>query len=111
MQVLLEHHHQLFQKKCHFDTSKVYFIIVRSRFGTTQDDIGFAHKKAQTISFVERGFEKLGLGHRMVISRGIHIKLNRVRSRSLSPGGGLGGSRSWPFFPASSPNYSLPLLY
>ena len=26
--------------------------------------------------------------------------LNRVRPRSLSPGGGLGGSGFWPFFPA-----------
>ena len=85
--------------------------IVRSRFGTTQNDIGFARKKAQTISFVEREFERLGLGHRMVVGRGIHIKLNRVRSRSLSPRGELEGSRSWPFFPASSPDCLLPLLY
>ena len=59
--------------------------IVRSRFGTTQNDIGFTRKKAQTISFVERGFERLGLGHRMVVSRGVHTELNRVRSRNLSP--------------------------
>ena len=39
------------------------FIIVRTQFVTTQNDIGFARKKAQTISFLERGFEKLGLGH------------------------------------------------
>ena len=42
-------------------------------------------KNAQTISFVERGFERLGLDHRTVVSRGIHIELNRIRSRSLSP--------------------------
>ena len=59
--------------------------IVRTQFVTTQNDIGFARKKAQTISFVERGFERLDLGHQTVISRGVHIELNRVRSRSLSP--------------------------
>ena len=51
----------------------------------TQKDIGFARKKAQTISFVERGFERLGLDHQTVVSRGVHTELNRVRSRSLSP--------------------------
>ena len=47
--------------------------------------LGSHVKKAQTISFVERGFERLGLGHQTVVSRGVHIELNRVRSRSLSP--------------------------
>ena len=47
--------------------------------------LGSHVKKAQTTSFVERGFERLGLGHRMVVSRGVHTELNRVRSRSLSP--------------------------
>ena len=58
---------------------------VRTQFISTQNDIGFARKKAQTISFVERGFERLDLDHQTVISRGVHIELNRVRSRSLSP--------------------------
>ena len=58
---------------------------VRTQFISTQNDIGFARKKAQTISFVERGFERLGLGHQTVVSRGVHTKLNRVRSRSFSP--------------------------
>ena len=49
-------------------------------------------KKTQTISFVERGFERLGLGHQTVVCRGVHTELNRVRSRSLSPRGGLEGS-------------------
>ena len=75
---------------------------VRTQFITTQNDIGFASEKAQIISFVERGFERLSLGHRMVVCRGIHIELNCVHSRSLSPGGGLGGSGSWPFFLAPS---------
>ena len=75
--------------------------LVRTRFVTTQNDIGFAHEKAHTISFIKRGFERLGLGHRTVVFRGVHTELNRVHSKSLSPGGGLGGSRSRPFFPAS----------
>ena len=29
----------------------------------THNSVGFARKKAQTISFVERGFERLGLSH------------------------------------------------
>ena len=60
-------------------------VIARTRFVTTQNDIGLARKKAQTISFVERGFERLGLGHQTVVSRGVHTELNCVRSRSLSP--------------------------
>ena len=63
----------------------MWIVFVRTQFVTTQNDIGFARKKAQTISFVERGFERLGLGHRMVVSRGVYTELNRVRSRSLSP--------------------------
>ena len=41
---------------------------------------------------------------------GVHTQLNRVRSRSLSPRGGLGGSGFWPFFPASLPD-CLPLSF
>ena len=59
--------------------------IVRIQFVTTQNDTGFVRKKAQTISFVERGFERLGLGHWTMVSRGVHTELNCVRSRSLSP--------------------------
>ena len=40
--------------------------IVRTRFVTTRNSIGFACKKAQTISFIERGFERLGLSHQTV---------------------------------------------
>ena len=68
-------------------------------------------KKAQTISFVERGFERLGLGHQTVVCHGVHTELNRVRSRSLSPGGGLEGSSFRLFFPASAMNCLLFLLY
>ena len=31
---------------------------MRTRFVTTRNSVGFIRKKAQTISFVERGFEK-----------------------------------------------------
>ena len=37
--------------------------IVRTRFVTNRNSVGFARKKTQTISFVERGFEMLGLSH------------------------------------------------
>ena len=40
--------------------------IVETRFVTNRNSVGFARKKAQTISFVERGFERLGLGHQSV---------------------------------------------
>ena len=40
--------------------------IVRTRFVTNRNTVGFARKNAQTISFVERGFERLGLGHQAV---------------------------------------------
>ena len=40
--------------------------IVRTRLVTNRNSVGFARKKAQTISFVERGFERLGLGHQVV---------------------------------------------
>ena len=39
---------------------------VRTRFVTNHNSVGFARKKAQTTSFVERGFERLGLGHQVV---------------------------------------------
>ena len=36
----------------------------------------------------------------MMASRGVHTEINYACSRSLSPWFGLGGSGSWPFFPA-----------
>ena len=56
----------------------LHLSIVRTRFVTTHNNVGFARKKAQIISFIERGFERLGLGHQIVVSRGVHTKLNRV---------------------------------
>ena len=44
--------------------------------GSIRDDpkiiLGSYVKRAQTISFVERGFEKLDLGHKTVVFRGVH---------------------------------------
>ena len=37
--------------------------IVGMRFVTTHNSIGFAREKALTISFIERGFERLDLSH------------------------------------------------
>ena len=56
--------------------------------------LGSHVKKAQTISLIERGFERLGLDHWTVASRGVHAKVSHVRSRSHSPRYGLGGSGS-----------------
>ena len=86
--------------------------IVRTRFVTNRNSIGFAHKKAQTISFIERGFERLGLSHQMT---GLFVVflygLDRVRPGSLSPRGGLGDSDFWPFFPAPTLDCLFFLLY
>ena len=43
-----------------------YIVVVRTRFVTNRNGVGLTQKKAQTISFVERGFERLGLGHQAV---------------------------------------------
>ena len=40
--------------------------IVRTQFVTTHNSVGFARKKAQIISCIERGFERLGLSHQTV---------------------------------------------
>ena len=37
-----------------------------TQFVRTPNNVGFARKKAQTISFIEHGFERLGLGHQTV---------------------------------------------
>ena len=37
------------------------YIFVGSRFVADRNEVGFARKTALTISFVERGFERLGL--------------------------------------------------
>ena len=45
---------------------KKFVHTVRTRFVSNHNSVGFVRKKAQTISFVERGFERLGLGHQTV---------------------------------------------
>ena len=40
--------------------------IIKTRFVTNHNSIEFVHENAQTISFVERGFERLDLGHQAV---------------------------------------------
>ena len=41
--------------------------------------LGSYVKRAQTISFVECGFERLGLDHWSVGNRGVHTKVSHVR--------------------------------
>ena len=46
---------------------QIWFLMyVRTRSVSNHNSVGFARKKAQTISFVERGFERLGLDHQAV---------------------------------------------
>ena len=59
--------------------------IVRTQLVTTHNNVGFARKKAQTISLIKRGFKRLGFGHRARVSRDVYTELNRVCSRSPSP--------------------------
>ena len=78
---------------------------------TDRNSVGFAREKALTISFVEHGFERLGLDRQAVGFRGVHTRFSDLHPQSLSPGGGLGGFRFWPFFPAPSLGYLFFLLY
>ena len=41
--------------------TQTYYVFVGSRFVADRNWVGFARKTALTISFVERGFERLGL--------------------------------------------------
>ena len=59
--------------------------IVWAQFVTTHNNVGFARKNVQTISLIERGFERLGLGHHTRVSHLVRTELGRVRSRNLSP--------------------------
>ena len=68
--------------------------------------LGSYVESAQTISFVERGFEGLGLGHRSVDNHGVHTKVSHVRlEESFSS---IRSGRLWflaffpPFFGAST---------
>ena len=59
--------------------------IVRTQFVTTHNDVGFARKKAQTISLIKRGFERLGLGYQVRVRYLVRTELGCVCSRNLSP--------------------------
>ena len=64
------------------------------------NSIGFARENALTMSFVERGFERLGLGHQMVgfSWSSYMVKLSSpLESFSWRWAGRLW---FWPFFPA-----------
>ena len=63
--------------------NKLGFSIVRTQFVTTHNNVGFARKEAQTISFIERGFERLGLGHRMVVRVGSDQLISSEESGEL----------------------------
>ena len=47
-------------------TNTIIINTVRTRFVSNHNSVGFARKKVQTISFVERGFERLDLSHQAV---------------------------------------------
>ena len=42
-------------------------ILVRARFVTNRNSVGFTRKKAQTTSFVERGLVRLALSRRPAV--------------------------------------------
>ena len=54
-----------------------------TRFVTNRSSVGFARKKAQTISFVERGFERLDFDHRTVGREGSRQLTSSKESRDL----------------------------
>ena len=89
---------------------KHLLIYVGPRFVTTHNNVGFARKKVQTISFIERGFERLGLSHRTVISHGVHIKLNRVRFEESFSWRRTGRLWFLAIFPSPSPRSLVPLF-
>ena len=51
---------------CKNIVKKFVTITVRTRIVMNRNSVGFACKKAQTTSFVERGFERLSLSHQTV---------------------------------------------
>ena len=54
----------------------IYIFNVGTQFVATQKDTGLVHLRARTISFVERGLERLGLGHRTAVSHGFYGNLH-----------------------------------
>ena len=49
-----------------FMTKNLQIDVVGTRFVADRNGVGFAREKALTISFVERGFERLGLDQQAV---------------------------------------------
>ena len=87
-------------------------LTVRTRFVADRNSVGFARKKALTISFVERGFGRLGLDRQVV---GFPWCSYKVKF-SFTPGVflmevGWEALSFWPFFPALSLGYLFFLLY
>ena len=84
---------------------------VRTRFVTNRNSVGFARKMAQTTSFVERGYERLGLGHQAVGFSwcSCMVKL----SSPLESSSWRWAGRLWflAIFPASSFGATIFLLY
>ena len=44
----------------------IYIYICKDTIRNEPNCVGFTREKAQTISFVERGFERLGPGHQVM---------------------------------------------
>ena len=66
-------------------TTSILYAIIQNKYcrDSIRDDPKMALdsyvKRAQTISFVERGFEGLGLGHWSVGDHGVRTKVSHVR--------------------------------
>ena len=89
-------------------------VLVRTRFVTTHNNVGFARKNAQTISLIEHGFKRLGLGHWTVVRVGSGQRISSEESGELyaliilliSRTPWLGGR----VVPPLPPSLTLPLL-
>ena len=54
-----------------------------TQFVTTHNKVGFARKKVQIISLIERGFERLGLDHWTVVRVGSGQRISSEESGEL----------------------------
>ena len=84
---------------------------VRTRFVTNLTVLGSHVKRPKQCHLQSVGLKGQALVTRWWVCHGVHTRLSYLHPWSLSPGGGLGGSGFWPFFPARSIDYSLFLLY
>ena len=85
--------------------------VVRTQFVTTPKMVLGSYVKGPNNIICKAWAERLSLGHLTVVSHGTCAEVNHVCSRSLSPRHGLGGSGSWPFFPATFLDCLLLFLY